>query len=237
MKILAIDTATKVAGAAVVNEHGILAESWLNTGKTHSQRLLPLIDDMLKNGGITLEEIDGFAVTVGPGSFTGLRIGISTIKAFAQALNKQIVEVVSLDALSRNMSGFTGIICPILDARKNEVYNAIYHGEINGIHRISPYRAIDPCELIEELKEKEESIIFLGDAVPVYKNLILEKLGDKVSFAPPSKNLLRASEVAGIGLEKFNNGDVIDLHTVKPLYLRASEAEIKWEQAHGRCCS
>ncbi|MDD4753635.1 MAG: tRNA (adenosine(37)-N6)-threonylcarbamoyltransferase complex dimerization subunit type 1 TsaB [Desulfitobacteriaceae bacterium] len=235
MKLLAIDTATKIAGAAVINESGVLAESWLNTGKTHSQKFLPMLESMLKNADITLEEIDCFAVTVGPGSFTGVRIGLATLKGLIQVLEKPAVSVVTLDALCRNLSGSTELICPVLDARKNEVYTALYREEAGVITRISPYRAVSPTQLLSELKLQNEKITFLGDGVFVHRETIQDELGSNAAFAEYTRNFLRPSEVAFIGWEKFIQGETVGINDISPLYLRLSEAEVKWAEAHGGC--
>lgn len=235
MKILGIDTATKAAGIAVVDESGVLAESWLNTGKTHSQRLLPLLDGLLKNSEIPWDDIFGFAVTVGPGSFTGLRIGLATVQGLAQVLHKPVAGVVSLDALVKNLAGVSGLLCPILDARKNEVYTALYRSTAHEMVRLSPYRAISPEALAEELLPLGERVTFLGDAVPVYRNLLEGSLKKQACFAPLTRNLLRAAEVADLGLKMFCQGEQTGFHEIKPFYLRPSEAEVKWAEKHGAC--
>ncbi|NMA14900.1 MAG: tRNA (adenosine(37)-N6)-threonylcarbamoyltransferase complex dimerization subunit type 1 TsaB [Clostridia bacterium] len=235
MKLLAIDTATKIAGAAVLNESGVLAESWLNTGKTHSQKFLPMLEDMLTNSDITLGEIDCFAVTVGPGSFTGVRIGLATVKGFLQVVQKPAVSVVTLDALCRNLSERQGLICPMLDARKNEVYTALYRNEAGAITRIAPHRAMSPSQLLQELKLQNEKITFLGDGALVYREKFQDELGANAVFAEHTRNYLRPSEVAFIGWEKFQLGEIAGINDLKPLYLRLSEAEVKWAETHGGC--
>lgn len=236
MKILAVDTATRIAGSAIVDESGVLAESWLNTGKTHSQKFLPMLQDMLKNAGAEMEDMDCFAVTVGPGSFTGLRIGIATVKGFVQILKKPLVGVVTLDALSRNLYGVTGLICPILDARKNEVYTALYREDSGIMKRLSSYRAVDPKKLLKELQAEKKNVTFLGDAVAVYRPLIEDMLGEAAVFAAGPRNFVRPSEVGLIGWEKYQRGELNGADEIQPLYLRQSEAEVKWEQSHGGCC-
>ncbi|MGI6712132.1 MAG: tRNA (adenosine(37)-N6)-threonylcarbamoyltransferase complex dimerization subunit type 1 TsaB [Bacillota bacterium] len=237
MKILALDTATRVAGAAIIYEAGILAESFLNTGKTHSQRLLSLINDMLSNADLTLDEMDGFAVTVGPGSFTGVRIGIATVKGFAQVLQKPVTPIITLDALAQNAMGAHGYICPILDARKNEVYTALYYHEKGIIRRLTEYEALSPDVLLKDLKAKKEPVTFLGDAVFVYRQLIEGYLGEWALFPSLSQIHLRAAPVAFLGMEKILKGDVAGVNDIEPFYLRKSEAEVKWDQAHegGSC--
>ncbi|MEL7566079.1 MAG: tRNA (adenosine(37)-N6)-threonylcarbamoyltransferase complex dimerization subunit type 1 TsaB [Dehalobacterium sp.] len=235
MKILGIDTATQVAGIGIVDETGVVAEGWLNTGKTHSQRLLPLMDSLLKHAEITWDEIYGLAVTIGPGSFTGLRIGLATVQGLAQVLNKPVAGIVSLDALVQNLAGTPGLLCPILDARKNEVYTALYRSEGNRMTRLSPYRAVNPEVLVKELLPLKEKVTFLGDAVPVFRNYIKDSLHERASFAPLTRNLSRAVEVAALGMKKFHLGQETSGFEIKPFYLRPSEAEVKWAKIHGEC--
>lgn len=235
MKVLGIDTATKTAGIGITDETGVIAESFLNTGKTHSQRMLPLMDDLLKNSDITWDEIYGLAVTVGPGSFTGLRIGLATIQGLAQVLNKPVAGIITLDALVHNLQGVYGLLCPILDARKNEVYTALYRGSGNDITRLSDYRAVIPEKLMEELLLLNERVTFLGDGVPVYGDLISESLKEKAFFAPLTHNLLRGAMVADLGLKKFQQGKTTNHFEIKPFYIRVSEAEAKWAKTHGEC--
>lgn len=233
MRILAVDTASKVAGAALIDGPKVLAESWLNTGKTHSQRFLPMVQDLLKNADASLQEIDGFAVTVGPGSFTGLRIGIATVKGFYQAVKKPVACVVTLDALSRNLLGTGGLICPIMDARKNEVYSALYREQNQKPVRITPYRAVNPGQLLKELAAFKEKVFFAGDGVPIFREQIDQELGAQAFYAPTASCLIRPAQVALAGLEKFLEGNTAGGFEIQPLYLRPSEAEVKWNRLHG----
>lgn len=235
MKILGIDAATQVAGVGIVDETKVIAEGWLNTGKTHSQRLLPLLDSLLQNSQITWDDIHGLAVTVGPGSFTGLRIGLATVQGLAQVLRKPVAGIVSLDALAENVAGVSGLVCPILDARKNEVYTALYRSEEDRMIRLSPYQAINPEVLLKELVSLDEKVTFLGDAVPVFQDLIKGVLGERAFFAPLTRNLLRGVEVAALGMKKFQQGQAENYFEIKPFYLRPSEAEVKWAKIHGEC--
>lgn len=235
MKILGIDASTQVAGVGIVDENQVIAEGWLNTGKTHSQRLLPLLDSLLQNSQITWDDIYGLAVTVGPGSFTGLRIGLATVQGLAQVLRKPVAGIVSLDALAENVAGVSGLLCPILDARKNEVYTALYRSEEDGMIRLSPYRGVNPAVLLKELASLDEKVTFLGDAVPVFQDLINGVLGERAFFAPLTRNLLRGVEVAALGMKKFQQGRAENCFEIKPFYLRPSEAEVKWAKIHGEC--
>lgn len=233
MKILAVDTATRIAGAAVLDDNSLLAESWLNTGRTHSQKFMPLLSGMLKNLDLTMQEIDCFAVTVGPGSFTGLRIGIATVQGFVLATGKPAVSIVTLDALAENLPGCAGLVCPILDARKDEVYTAFYRWQSGRMVRLGDYRAISPDELAREIKKQSEPAVFLGDGVHRYQTSLSEVLGEQASFAQGTGNFLHPSAVALLGREKYLRGEITDGSRIKPMYLRASEAEVKWAQKHG----
>ncbi|MEN3003888.1 tRNA (adenosine(37)-N6)-threonylcarbamoyltransferase complex dimerization subunit type 1 TsaB [Dehalobacterium formicoaceticum] len=236
MKILGIDAATKAAGVAIADETGVLAENWLNNGKTHSQSLLPLLDSLLKNANIPWADIQGIAVTIGPGSFTGLRIGLATVQGLAQVLDLPVAGVVTLDALAENLPGVPNLICPILDARKNEVYTAMYRYEAGRMTRLSPYQAVTPEKLVTELLVLKEKVTFLGDGVPVYQEFILDRMKERAVFAPASHNLLHGAQVALLGLSKFQRGQGTSIFEIKPFYLRPSEAEVKWVKTHGEVC-
>lgn len=233
MKILAIDTATRIAGAAILNDREVITESWLNTGKTHSQKFLPMLKGMLKNADLELSEMDGFAVTLGPGSFTGLRIGIATVQGFMEVTGKPAAGVITLDVLAENLAGWNGLISPVLDARKNEVYTALYRWEAGEMRRLTPHRAISPGQLAEELKSRKEPVTFLGDGTITYRKILEEALGKEASFAEGTRNFIRPSAAADLAMKKFLLGDVTPAQGLKPVYLRLSEAEIKWAAAHG----
>ncbi|NLK51025.1 MAG: tRNA (adenosine(37)-N6)-threonylcarbamoyltransferase complex dimerization subunit type 1 TsaB [Syntrophomonadaceae bacterium] len=272
MLVLGIDSATLVAGMAIMDEQHLVAEGFLQTRKTHSERLLPLIDQWLREAELTLADIGGIAVTVGPGSFTGLRIGLATAKGLAQATGKALVGIPTLDALALNLAGARGLICPILDARKSEVYTALYVSPVpDQVIRISPYLAISPEGMLDWLQEETwplldkrrdvvsdfssadeerrtegsarpgwdasgygEGVTFLGDAVPVYWAQIQEKLGAKARRALPGQNWLRAAQVAYLGMQALKQGKKHDYRLLRPFYIRASEAEVKWAQKKGR---
>lgn len=224
MIVLAVDTTTPVYTTAVVDTGILRAELFFNTSKKHSQRLIPMIDTMLKELNLEIKDIDLFAAASGPGSFTGIRIGLASFKTFSQVLNKPIVGIPSLDCLSRNIKNFTGLICPILNARKNELYNAVYKGP--DYERITDYRAISPAELVEKLLKSEQEIIMLGDGISEYGDFFNKKLTNKIHFTSPDNNFPRASQTAYLGIEEFqkNKGD-FTFKTVEPLYIRRSEAE------------
>jgi len=230
MKILSIETSTKVGSVAIMEDEHLIAEYILNVVSTHSERLLPSIDQILKDSQLTVRDIEGFAVSLGPGSFTGLRIGISTVKGLALAAEKGVVGVPTLDVLAHNLMFTHLLVCPLLDARKGEVYTALYQGDGSGrLEKLTPDLAIKPDDLLKMVKEP---IIFLGDAVEVYR----DKLGgdkDNHFFAPVYLHQPRASVLAKLGLEKFKQGHMFKEEEIQPLYCRLAEAEIAWKEKEG----
>ncbi|MBR0277186.1 MAG: tRNA (adenosine(37)-N6)-threonylcarbamoyltransferase complex dimerization subunit type 1 TsaB, partial [Clostridia bacterium] len=181
MKILAVDSCTNIATGAILNDGVIAAEFAVNNKTTHSEKLLPQIENMLINTGLTYKDIDLFAVTTGPGSFTGERIGVATAKALAHAVNKPVVGVSALAALAYNIAYTDYLICPIMDARRQQVYTAVFTFEDGKIKRIKPDSAMSAEDL---LKEFDKDVIFIGDGVPVFKDIIEQKLGRLCHFAP-----------------------------------------------------
>jgi tRNA threonylcarbamoyladenosine biosynthesis protein TsaB len=225
MVTLAVDTASKTASVALLEGTTILGESFLNIGKNHGETLLPEIKALLTRNSVAIDEIDLFAVTLGPGSFTGLRIGASTIKGLAFTVGKPVEGVCTLDALALNMSDISMMICPMLDARKKEVYTALYKpaGD-NFPEKIVDEVVSDPEHFVKDISE---NVMFLGDGALLYRNVIREILPDKSHFASDHLNYIRASSVGLIGLKKFYDGETLNLLTFTPEYLRVSEAEAK----------
>lgn len=231
MCILAIESATNVASVALVTTDTILAEISLNTGKTHSQRLMPLLAKMMEEAELELADLDGIAVSGGPGSFTGLRIGMATAKGLAYASQKPLILVSTLDSLAYNYAGSAVVICPILNARKNEVYTALYKTNNDGdLEEIVSKRAVPPKELVELIKNLDEEVIFLGDGVPIFGDFLLAELGQKGKLALPLLSVPRAATLGWLGLKKYKKGETADLAAAKPFYIRPSEAEVKWKQ-------
>ena len=221
MNILAIDTSSLNATVSVINDDKLLGEFTISNKNTHSQIIMPMLDEMLKFAGVDIDDIDVFATAIGPGSFTGLRIGIATAKALAQGGNKKIIGVSALEGLAENVYEDGKIICPIIDARRNDVYNALY---LNG-ECIEKERAINIESLLAEFKDEEKKIIFVGDGVLMHRELIIEKLGNKAQFASPSKIMAKASSIANIALRRAINEDYDDIYSLEPIYLRQSQAE------------
>ncbi len=226
MQILALDSATNVASVAVLNSQKILAEFNLNTRKTHSERLMPMVSQVLDYAELTLEAIDGFVISIGPGSFTGLRIGLATMKSLAFFTEKPLVGVTTLDGLAANCKGTEALICPVLQARKNELYSALYINGIGGQERISDYLAISPEKLIASLSQfNAEKIIFLGDGTGMLPENLEELLQADCLIASELQRLPRAAAVGFLGLKKLEQGFSDDISRLTPLYIKASAAE------------
>ena len=227
MKVLALETATLAGSIAIADDaEGLIGEVKVNVGIAHSERLMPSIEWLLKASGISIKEIDAFGVSIGPGSFTGLRIGLSTAKGFAFAADRPIVPVRTIDAFARTMPFCRHMICPMLDARKNEVYAGLYRWEDNLCKEILPQTAIDPADL---LKKINEPVVFMGEGSKIYKDIIAEVIETNAVFAPLSKMSPSASTVAEIAIEKIRQGVTTDPVSLTPLYIRKSEAEIRWK--------
>lgn len=224
MKLLAIDTSTMLGGIAIVDNELLIAESRLNVKATHSERLLSEIEHILKKSDLTINEIDVFALAIGPGSFTGLRIGLSTIKGFVFSTNKKFVAVPTLEAFAWNLPYCSYQVCPILDARKKEVYAAVFRWDRANFIRILDEQALK----IEHLLEKIDSTtIFLGEGALIYRSNIVGVLSDKAIFAPPHLMVPSPANVAYLGMKKALQGHFEDIIKAVPMYLRKSEAEIK----------
>ena len=228
MKIIGVDTSTRTGSVAVLEGDTVLAELAVTSAQTHAKRLMPAIDATLGMAGLTISECDGFAVTTGPGSFTGLRIGISTVKGLGFATKKPITGVTTLDALAYQFLSFPHLICPVLDARKGQIYTALYEcASHKGLKRVIEDCAVEPKEWLNQI---QGLCLFAGDGAVVYKELIRETLGDLAHFAPPYLNTVRASVVAYIGMKQILDGKIADVSSLVPYYIRKSDAEIKVEK-------
>lgn len=236
MKILAIDTSASSGSITLLEDDRLLAELTTCIQKTHAERLLPSIKNLLDNAGIKIEDIDGFALTTGPGSFTGLRIGLSTIKGLAWSLNKPIVSVSTLEALAMNIPYSDKPICPVLDARKKEVYAGIYKVADYWPISVTADSAIVPEALVKKIKEPT---IFLGDGVNIIAecgmrnaefNSELRTPNSKLIFAPPHLWPIKASNIGLLAWKKFQSGAIDSPENIGLNYLRSSEAEIKMKQ-------
>ncbi|RJQ49506.1 MAG: tRNA (adenosine(37)-N6)-threonylcarbamoyltransferase complex dimerization subunit type 1 TsaB [Nitrospiraceae bacterium] len=227
MKILAIETATLAGSIAILDDTtGLVGEVRVDVRIAHAERLMPSLEWLLKTSGVSINDIDVFALSIGPGSFTGLRIGLSTVKGLSYATDKPIVPVPTLDAFARTMPFCSRLICPMLDARKNEVYAALYRWDGNTCDKILPETVISPAELLHLV---HEPVVFTGDGARMYREVISEGLQENAFFAPPSKMSPSASAVAEIAVEQMKQGKIADPVSLTPLYIRRSEAEIRWK--------
>jgi tRNA threonylcarbamoyladenosine biosynthesis protein TsaB len=229
MKILSLDSATESATCAILDDHGILGEITFNYKKQHSIVLMPMIDELFTNTGVTIDDMDGFVASKGPGSFTGLRIGMATIKGLSQGTKKPFVTVSTLDSLAYNLAYTPGIVCPILDALRDNVYTALYTFDNYELNRVSDYMNISLDELIDMLKEKDCNISFVGDGVPKFKERLIAHL-DKITFAPTHLNLAKASSLGELGLMLLSNGTQDDIYESVPIYLRKPQAQREYEE-------
>lgn len=225
MRVLAIDSSGLTATVAVVEDEQTIAEYTVNYKKTHSQTLLPMIDEVKKMIDLDLSSIDAIAVSGGPGSFTGLRIGSATAKGLGLALGKPLIHVPTVDTLAYNVYGCGDLICPIMDARRKQVYTGIYRYEDHRLVTVKDQMAVGIEELLSMLNEMGETVTFLGDGVPVFKDIIADKLEVPFSFAPSHLSRQRAGAVGALGILYYKEGRTETAAEHKPDYLRVSQAE------------
>ena len=227
MFVLGIETSTKTGSVAVISEKGVIAQYSLNIEVTHSERLMSTVDRVLTDTGIPMSQFDGFAVAIGPGSFTGLRIGLSTVKGLALATGKPVAAVPTLQALAWNIPFAAHPVCPMLDARKNEVYAALYTFDGSALMQTIP-EAVIPLDKLCGLFAGRT--VFTGEASRHYREEIEKLFGERALFAPRSAVLPSAASVAEIGLEMIKSGRYSAPDNLTPLYIRRPEAEVAWEK-------
>jgi tRNA threonylcarbamoyladenosine biosynthesis protein TsaB len=234
MRILALDTSTLTGSIALIDapntgedaSEKILAEETLRIESTHSEKLMPSLERLLREFGLSARDLNGIAIALGPGSFTGLRIGVATVKGLAYAAGIPAVGVPTLDALAQNVLFAPGQVCVLLDARKKEVYASLFRGNGSALKKITPDWVLPPEELCSRITEET---LFIGNGCEVYGGVIRGRLGPLARFAPPAFSLPRAAHVARLSIPKFHNGEVLDLFSFIPIYIRRSEAEINLE--------
>lgn len=228
MIVLSVDSSSKVATVAILKDDVLLGEYILNDKREHSVILMPLIETLLKECNLTIDDIDGYVVSKGPGSFTGLRIGMATIKGMSFGNNKPYISISSLDALAYNLISFNGIICPIMDALRENVYTALYKNNNDSLEKIMDYTALDIDELVNLLKDKNEEVIFVGDGLYKHKKYICDNF-PKAHFAPVHLNIIRASSLGELGLNLLKKG-ICDDSNSAPIYLKKPQAERELER-------
>lgn len=225
MKILAIDSSGLVASAAIIEDDSMIAEYTINYKKTHSQTLLPMIDEIVKMTDTKLESIDAIAIAGGPGSFTGLRIGSATAKGLGLALGKPLISVPTVDGLAYNLFGTDKLICPLMDARRNQVYTGLYEFKNNEFNIIKAQMAVSIEQIAEIINETGREVIFLGDGVNVYKEILSNLIKTDYYFAPAHLNKQRAAALGSLAIQYSNKGKLEAASDHRPEYLRLSQAE------------
>ncbi len=222
MKILSLDTTAEVCTSALCDGNKLVAEMTVNTGNTHSQTLLPVIEQILKISEMSIDDIDGFACSTGPGSFTGVRIGVSTVKGIAYGKDKPCVSISTLEALAYNLNGFDGIICPVMNARRNQVYNALFECKSGELTRLCADRALSIDELDEELSDQSSPIYLVGDGYDITFNGFKKT---SPCYVPERLRVQSAYSVARCALKKLEAGEKLTDSELVPIYLRPSQAE------------
>ncbi len=225
MKILALDSSGLVAGIAVIEDDVLLGEYTINYKKTHSQTLLPMLDEVAGMIELDLDSVDAVAVAAGPGSYTGLRIGSATAKGLGLALDKPMIHVPTVDALACNLWGCSDLVCPLMDARRNQAYTGLYCLTDHELEVLVPQCAVGIEEIIAEVNRYREPVVFLGDGVPVFADYLFECCNVPYSFAPAHMNRQRAAAVAWLGMQYAKEGRMESAADHSPDYLRVSQAE------------
>jgi len=230
MKVLGIDTSTSCGAVGLIDDEQVLSDTLLNIPVTHSERLLGAIEFSLREARCSIEDVEGWAISLGPGSFTGLRIGVSTVKGLAFATGKPVAGMGTLDVLASQVSPTPYLICPILDARKKEVYSAFYrYGEAGVLLRQSEDQVLRPEDLVKRINGQT---ILIGDGVRTYRDLLLRSLPSLAIFPAAPLHIPHGSMVAKLGFELLKKGDHLNVSTFSPIYIRPSEAEVKWQETH-----
>lgn len=227
MKLIAIDSSGLTASVAVLEDDLLLASYTVDYKKTHSQTLLPMLDEITKMICLDRSTIDAVAVAAGPGSFTGLRIGSATAKGLALALDVPVIEVPTLAGMAYNLYSAQGLVCPIMDARRNQVYNGLYRWENGGLVTVEDQRALGIEELAEEINRMNHpgGTIFLGDGVTVYREMLDQLLRVPHTYAPAHVNRQRAAGVGALAEVLYREGNYVNARDHAPVYLRKSQAE------------
>ncbi len=227
MKILGIDSSGMVASVAIVEDDVVITEYTMNHKRTHSETLLPMIDEIVKTSETELASIDAIAIAAGPGSFTGLRIGAATAKGLGLAIDRPIVPVKTCEGLAFNMWGASGLVCPIIDARRNQVYTGLYKvmGNVEVIMDQEPMDIHELVEYINSLEDARFGVTFLGDGVPIYKDAIWDEIKVPCKMAPANMNRQRAASIATYGAILYKEKRFVPADDFAPEYLRKSQAE------------
>lgn len=224
MKILAVDTSATAASVAVAEENKLIGEFSINTALTHSQTLMPMVDELLKNTGLSVNDIDAVAVNAGPGSFTGVRIGVAAVKGIAFPKNLPCISVSTLESMAYNMLGNDCIVCSVMDARCSQVYNALFRVKGCTVTRMTDDRALSLTDLKNELRNINEKVVLVGDGAVLCSKFLGEEL-ENIMLAPFNNRIQTASSVAYAAFEKINNGETVKADELMPVYLRLPQAQ------------
>jgi len=227
---LVVDTATPAGSVALCRGTTLLGEIALNVGKNHTDRLLIIIQQLLTDAGLSVRQLDAFGVVLGPGSFTGLRVGVATVKGLALATGRPVVGVSSLAALATQVPFSAFPVCALLDARKSEVYAGLFGWENDRLQALGKEAVLPPARLLDSM---DQDLVFVGDGALVYRELIVAHLGSRAHFVPWPLHMSRASSAAVLVLDGLRQGQAISLESLSPVYIRLSEAEIMWASREG----
>ncbi|HLG21927.1 MAG TPA: tRNA (adenosine(37)-N6)-threonylcarbamoyltransferase complex dimerization subunit type 1 TsaB [Candidatus Manganitrophaceae bacterium] len=233
-KILGIETATLAGGVALMDEARLIAEYRLHVEVRYSERLLTAIDHLLKESRVALADLDGIAVSVGPGSFTGLRVGLATAKGLAMGAGKPLLTIPTLEAMAAGFRHAHPLIAPVLHARRDEVYWALFDHRSETLIRLHPDAASSPQQALEEIGRWDEEILFVGEGALRHRDLILERRGKRALFPSRSTQFPSAANVAELGLSRLLRGETTAPEEAAPIYLRESQAELKWRGLKGK---
>ncbi|WP_293971995.1 tRNA (adenosine(37)-N6)-threonylcarbamoyltransferase complex dimerization subunit type 1 TsaB [uncultured Ruminococcus sp.] len=224
MKILAVDTSATAASVAVAEENKLIGEFSINTALTHSQTLMPMVDVLLKNTGLSVNDINAVAVNAGPGSFTGVRIGVAAVKGIAFPKNLPCVSVSTLESMAYNMLGNDCVVCSVMDARCSQVYNALFRVKGCTVTRMTDDRALSLTDLKLELQNIREKVVLVGDGAVLCSEFLGSEL-ENIMLAPFNNRIQTASSVAYAAFEKINNGETLTADELMPVYLRLPQAQ------------
>lgn len=228
MIVLSIDSASKVATAALLDENNLIAEYTINNKMEHSTLIMDMVDKLLSDSNLSIDDIDGFIVSKGPGSFTGLRIGMATVKGLSFGANKPYVSISSLDALAYSLVSFDGIICPVMDALRDSVYTCLYKGNNGKLEKLIDYSALELDDLIKILKDKNEKVMFIGDGLIKHKDYLSTNLNNSF-FAPNHLSIIRASSLGDLGIKLLLDNKCDELNS-SPFYLKKPQAQRELEK-------
>ena len=228
MIVLSMDSSSLVTTVALLRDEHVLGEATINFKREHSVILMEKVQELLKDCDVDIKEVDGFVVSKGPGSFTGLRIGMATVKGLSMGVNKPYVSISSLDALAYSLINFDGLICPIMDALRDSVFTCFYKNSNGNLEKVIDYSALDLEELVNQISAISDKVIFTGDGVYKHKAFLQEKLPNAV-FAPNHLSIIKASSLGELGMIELKEGRIDDMNS-SPLYLKKPQAERELEQ-------